>query len=301
MQRQYPVSSTRDVRDLAGNAEQAEQSDMTPRHRWLLLMHQLPPQPDYFRVKVWRRLRAIGAATVKNSVYLLPNTPEAREDFEWLIREIIAGGGEAILCEASFLAGMTDDEVGELLQQRGQGRDRDRNPDATLTPLETSEVTPRRRPSIKTNTNTNTPHGAVWVTRRNIHVDRIASAWLIWRFIDRAARFKFVDGADYKHERGELRFDMFEAEYTHVGAACTFEVLLDTFGLTSDAGLSAIADIVHDIDYKEETFGHAETADMACALDELYSVYTSDYERLEHGAVLFENLYGVLKEERRDY
>src|SRR5215470_18540835 len=68
--------------------------------------------------------------------------------------------------------------------------------------------------------------GRVWVTRKGIHVDRMASAWLIRRFIDKDARFKFVAGKDYRPGRGELRFDMFEAEFTHEGDRCTFEVLL---------------------------------------------------------------------------
>jgi len=245
-------------------------------------MHQLPPQPDYFRVKVWRRLRAIGAATVKNAVYVLPNTSEAREDFEWLIREITAGGGEAMLCEASFLAGLTDDDVGRSLQRRGRDRV---GTQPSAAPVVEIRSRARRAPS-----------GAVWVTRRNIHADRISSAWLIGRFIDPTARFKFVNETDYVPERRELRFDMFEAEYTHVRDACTFEVLIATFNLRSDAGLSAIAEIVHDVDYKEEKFGRAETWETALALDELYMTYASDEERIEHGAMLFENLYGFLGE-----
>ena len=61
---------------------------------WLLLIHQLPPKPDYFRVKIWRRLQAIGAVAIKNSVYVLPFNDEAMEDFQWLRREITAGGGD---------------------------------------------------------------------------------------------------------------------------------------------------------------------------------------------------------------
>ena len=63
--------------------------------RWLLLIHQLPPKPDYFRVKIWRRLQALGAAPIKNSVYALPFSDQATEDFQWIRKEITAGGGEA--------------------------------------------------------------------------------------------------------------------------------------------------------------------------------------------------------------
>jgi hypothetical protein len=83
-----------------------------------------------------------------------------------------------------------------------------------------------------------------WVTRQGVHVDRIACAWLIRRFIDPGARFKFVSGKGYAPSFGELRFDMFEAEFTHQGDRCSFEVLLGHAGLT-DPALQAIAEIVH--------------------------------------------------------
>src|SRR5687768_10161094 len=76
---------------------------------WLLLIHRVPPKPDYLRVKIRRRLHRIGATPLKSSVYVLANTPVAREDFEWLAREITAEGGEAAVCEATFIAG-TDAE-----------------------------------------------------------------------------------------------------------------------------------------------------------------------------------------------
>jgi len=62
--------------------------------RWLLLLHQLPPKPDYLRVKIWRRLQRIGAVAIKNSVYVLPRTDQTAEHFHWILREIEASGGE---------------------------------------------------------------------------------------------------------------------------------------------------------------------------------------------------------------
>ena len=85
--------------------------------RWLLLIHQLPAKPAYLRVKVWRRLQGIGAVAVKNAVYALPATAEAQEDFEWLLREIVQGGGEAIVCEARLVEGLTDQEVRALFDR----------------------------------------------------------------------------------------------------------------------------------------------------------------------------------------
>src|SRR5215213_6253299 len=78
---------------------------------WLILVHQIPPKPDYFRVKVRRRLQRLGAVALKNSVYLLPRRSETREDFEWLVREIHAEGGGATLCRGTLLAGTSDEEI----------------------------------------------------------------------------------------------------------------------------------------------------------------------------------------------
>jgi hypothetical protein len=82
--------------------------------RWLLLIHQLPTKPAYFRVKIWRRLQGIGAVAVKNTVYALPANAETQEDFEWLLKEIVEGGGEAMVCEARLMDGLTDAQVRAL-------------------------------------------------------------------------------------------------------------------------------------------------------------------------------------------
>src|SRR5690242_7277079 len=78
---------------------------------WLLLIHQLPAKPAYARVKVWRRLQALGAVIVKNAVYALPSNEETQEDFAWLAREIVELGGEALVCEAELVEGLDDGEL----------------------------------------------------------------------------------------------------------------------------------------------------------------------------------------------
>src|SRR5437667_12725706 len=80
--------------------------------RWLLLIHQIPPKPDYLRVKIGRRLQRVGAVAIKNSVYVLPLNPESHEDFQWIVREIEEGGGDAFVSEASLVGeGRTDDAI----------------------------------------------------------------------------------------------------------------------------------------------------------------------------------------------
>ncbi|TAJ34870.1 MAG: ChrB protein, partial [Reyranella sp.] len=132
--------------------------------------------------------------------------------------------------------------------------------------------------------------GRTWVTRQGVQVDRIASAWLIRRFIDPEARFKFVPGTGYVAEPGELRFDMFEGEFTHRGDRCTFEVLLGEAGL-DDPALAAIAEIIHDIDLKDGKYGREEAAGIRTLISGIASSHNDDTQRLERGAVLLDDLH----------
>ena len=88
--------------------------DRPAEPRWLLLIHQIPPKPAYLRVKVGRRLQRLGAVAIKNSVYALPKSDSAYEDMQWVLQEIVKGGGDASLCEASFVDGLTDQEIETL-------------------------------------------------------------------------------------------------------------------------------------------------------------------------------------------
>jgi hypothetical protein len=93
------------------------ENDVTPSQsapKWLLLIHQLPSKPAYLRVKVWRRLQGIGAVAVKSTVYALPANAETQEDFAWLLKEIVEGGGEALVCEARLIDGLSNDQARAL-------------------------------------------------------------------------------------------------------------------------------------------------------------------------------------------
>src|SRR6476469_4032943 len=78
---------------------------------WVLLIHQIPPKPDYLRVKIGRRLQRVGALAVKTSVYVLPDGDQSVEDFQWIRREIVDGGGDASVCRAAFIDGLTDEQL----------------------------------------------------------------------------------------------------------------------------------------------------------------------------------------------
>jgi hypothetical protein len=136
--------------------------------------------------------------------------------------------------------------------------------------------------------------GRTWVTRRDVHVDRIASAWLIRRFLDRRARFRFVDPAKAVPKPGEIGFDIVGGDFTHEGDRCTFETLL-LRAARSDPALSAIAEIVHDIDLKDGKFGRDDAAGVRQLVDGIIRSHRKDEDRLARGASLFDDLYASFR------
>jgi len=312
--------------------------------RWLLLIHQLPAKPAYARVKIWRRLKGLGAVTVKNSVYALPANAETQEDFAWLVKEIAELGGEAFVCEAQLVDGLDDGEVQALfdaardedyaevsatareLATRHSGAERatqvarlrkqldeivaidffgadGREPaEGLVSGLEAGLQREEMDVSAPATLAPDAPgdlKGRVWVTRQGVQIDRIASAWLIRRFIDPAARFKFVPGTGYAAQPGELRFDMFEGEFTHRGDRCTFEVLLAEAKL-DDPALGAIGEIIHDIDLKDGKYGREEAAGIRTLISGIASSHNDDTQRLERGGAVFDDLYRSFTGKRAD-
>ena len=114
--------------------------------------------------------------------------------------------------------------------------------------------------------------GRVWVTRRDPHIDRLATAWLIRRFVDPAARFRFVDSAGGAVLKGERSFDMVGADFTHEGDKCSFETMTARLGL-KDPALRQIAEIVHDLDLKDGKFGRPDAAGVQRLVDGLSAAH----------------------------
>jgi hypothetical protein len=325
---------------------QSSLADVIPRS-WLLLIHQLPPEPAYLRVKVWRQLQSLGAVSLKNSVYALPSRDDTREDFQWLLRTILAGGGEGTLVEARIVDGFTDQELEALFQaardadyraiaeearalaasldkhRKGKGPVSDaqnavrrlrkrlaatfaldffsasgrETADGLVSALEARLSARLSVPESAAPSPAAAFKGRTWVTRQGVHIDRIACAWLIRRFIDAEATFKFVAGKNYAPVPGELRFDMFEAEFTHEGDRCSFEVMLERFGLR-DAALNAIGELVHDIDLKDEKFEREETTGLAHMIVGLCMSERDDETRIARGGQLFDYFYDYFRRKR---
>jgi len=165
-----------------------------------------------------------------------------------------------------------------------------------------AKLRPAPVPSAQPSPGIDSCRGRTWVTRKGIHVDRMASGWLIRRFIDKDARFKFVIGKDYRPEPGEFRFDMFDAEFTHEGDCCTFEVLLTRFSL-GDPGLRAIAEIVHDIDLKDAKYGRQDALGFERLVAGIAMAHKEDETRLERACRVLDDLYEFFRrkpEKRRE-
>ena len=288
---------------------------------WLLFIHQLPQKPDYLRVKVARRLRALGARPIKNSVYVLPHSESAVAALVPLVRSVAREGGEATLCQARFVAGRSDEDVAAMFYKAWEteylaiakaasmlggeaGARQVRGLSTRLARLTAvdrlgvparamAEAAVRRLQTGRPKASAPLPdsfRGRTWVTRRGVLIDRMASAWLIRRFVDRQARFKFISGPGYEPREGELRFDMPGGEFTHQGDHCTFEVLVERFA-PMDLSLRQLAEIIHDVDLRDGKFRRAEASGVERAVFGLAQAAADDRERLRQSAALFDALY----------
>jgi hypothetical protein len=305
----------------------------------LLLLVGVPPTPSSLRVRVWRRLRALGAVPLKRSAYLLPDTPERYEDFQWLAQEIQREGGEATLVRVQQIENVGPDEVRRLFQEprdrdyrqlaaryrkllgavgrksamasrRVQeelarlARDHQRIKDidfyealagAEVRRLEEAIAIRTRRPEAA---HAGEPpaldltalRGRQWVTRPRPHIDRIASAWLIKRFIDPEAQFLFAPPGDFPADA--IAFDAPGVELGHRGEDCTFETLVKRARLR-DRRLLRLAEIVHEADLRDGKYPHDEARGLDVAIRALLAASPDDHQVLAQGMALCEGLYAT--------
>jgi hypothetical protein len=328
----------------------------TSAHEWVLLIHQLPPKPSNLRVSIWRKLQKLGAVAIKNSVYVLPATEKAHEDFQWLKQEIESAGGEASVFKAASVEGATDREIvaafreardeefavitaeldaltqaireqsrgkhlsagrlsaheseidrlhGELARIAGNDFFAAKGRAVAFAAYERCQKELRVAQGPKASTSSSETkrgkldvakfQGQRWLTRRNLHIDRLACAWLIKQFIDKRPRFYFV--AEGETIDGAIPFDMFGAEFTHHGEDCTFETMLKRFGLSENKGLRGIAEIVHDVDLKDDKFHRLEAAGLNAIIDGLTKVLRDDRKLMQQSGVVFDGLHALLSKE----
>src|SRR5918992_625445 len=297
---------------------------------WLALTYSLPSAAaSSRRVAVWRRLRALGAVSPTGSLYLLPESEENREALDWLAQEIETGGGEALVVRIGGLEGEAERRVIELsrsardedyqkiaaeAEQGGKTGLRERlerlrrrfaevsridffqaqgrtAAAAALARLEASlgggETTRRDVPRA----DLERFKGRTWVTRPRPHVDRLACAGLIRRFVDPQAEIRYGESP----KKDEISFDMRNAQFGHRGNRCTFETLIAAFGLEEDPALAALAEIVHEIDLRDGVSARLEIPGVDAALRGWSAAGWPDAELERHGIALFEGLYRGLQ------
>lgn len=320
---------------------------------WLLLIHQIPAKPAYFRAKIWRRLHQLGAVAIKQSVYALPDEEQSREDLTWLVKEITSGGGEAALVEARLLDGLNDSQIISMFQSareedyrkviaesRDLGREwggqtedeqaeslielrrrleklwrqfaeisrldffRTTAQSQTETALRELDTTLRlsAEPARQVNPSVQLPglSGKTWVTRKNLYVDRLACAWLIKRFIDPEATWRFVDTRRHQSDESEIRFDMAEGEFTHEGSRCSFEVMINRLKL-NEPGLAQVAGVIHDIDLKETAFALPETSGVQALFDGIVARVGDDLERINQAGALLDSLLAYFQQKNMNH
>lgn len=309
---------------------------------WLLLILSLPPQPSSIRVRVWRRLQAQGAVALKNSVYLLPFSPENYERFQWLTQEVAKSGGEATLLKVDRIENMQAAEVIRLFHDAREEdyrrlaeryrkllRDLDRTAKGAPAARRADELArlarelerlreidffdapgfqevkrlketidmrlhPQGSPApTRVQVQLDSLKRRRWVTRPRPHVDRIASAWLIKRFIDPEAEFLFSPPEGFPADA--IPFDALGAEFGHQGEDCTFETILKRCGLR-DGRLAQLAEIVHEVDLRDQKFPRDEARGVDLVIRGLLAALKDDHQVLAHGLTLFDGLYATIGE-----
>jgi len=295
---------------------------------WILFMFNLPAKQASQRVEVWRKLKRYGALPLESGGQLLPNTPQTLEHFEWLAASIRKFNGQASVLQVHSVDDCSDDELRrrfvamrskdyEELQSKMKrvlksrtrsvgtlARIRQRFGEVAAidffnSPLRSrveamlfrvdnmenpiSETQPRAQRVRKEYLN------RTWITRPRPGIDRVSSAWLISRFIDKHAKFIF-DSDPARHPKA-IPFDMFQGGgFGHRGNDCTFETLCKEFRIR-DAKVRAIAQVVHDADLEDEKFGRNEGVGLDRVLVGWAKQDLSDDELLRRGMQVIDGLY----------
>jgi hypothetical protein len=299
---------------------------------WLLLLYSLPTGQKTERVAVWRRFKKIGAVQVKTSAYLLPDEPAQYEQFQWLAQQIRDYGGDSTLVRAQEIEGLTKEKViamfndarakdyAELRKTLQSFIARRKKMDAEAAAAELERLTrqfreirevdffdsPRghdiamllRRAEGRSRArqlaviDAKQYQGKTWLTRPHPEIDRVGSAWLISKFIDRRPKFVFAPSADTLP--GAIPFDMLDAEFSHHGNYCTFETLIRRFAI-SDKIVAKIGEMIHDADLDDARFQRVEAVGIDRVLKGWAKQELPDKEILRRGFECFDALYAFLQ------
>lgn len=311
---------------------------------WLILTATLPTHPSALRVRVWRALKATGAGTLREGVYLLPATASTAQslwDIERLIQENNAQAHMLVVAARDNMQEKTfrdlfnrSDLYAELLQSikevRGTLKSATeptlrkaiRSLEQQLLAVHAHDFFPgppfekanaalvALRQSIERHLSPGEPisrtetidrqavadfQGQTWATRKRPWVDRLATAWLIQRFVDKSPQFLWLDDPK-KCPKTVLGFDFDNARFSHVGEWVTFEVVAQTFGLDADEGLQRLGTLVHYIDVGGIPVD--EAAGVETIVRGLQAQHGQDDALLAASLPIFDTLYTALKDRR---
>jgi hypothetical protein len=299
---------------------------------WLLLLFSLPTNRNTERVAVWRRLKKMGAVQIKTSTYLLPDAPAQYEQFQWLAKQIREYGGDSTLVRAQEIEGLTKEKVialfndnrakdyGELRKSLQSFISRRKKMEAEEAASELERLTrqfrearavdffdsprghdvamllrraegPKRSRQLQI-LDVKQYQGKTWLTRPRPEIDRVGSAWLIARFIDRKPKFVFASTLEAIPDA--IPFDMLDAEFSHYGNYCSFETLIRRFSI-SDKSLVKIGEMIHDADLDDARFQRVEAVGIDRVLKGWAKEGLSDQEILRRGFECFDALYLFLR------
>jgi hypothetical protein len=308
-----------------------------PSAAWLLFVLTLQGQQQAARMRVWRALKSLGAAVLRDGVYLLPNRAQFLSELQAQAEDVMRAAGSAQILEVDTRDDAQETEFRVLFDRTADYQElvkQIRKLPATIAPDDSSgaaaQLTRLRREfesvvaqdffpgeavnqtrraleelthAVNRMTSPDEPHAAVgliqpldagdyvgrtWATRRRPWADRLASAWLIRRFIDPRARFIWLKNPKDCPKRA-LGFDFDGAAFTHIGGKVTFEVLLESFGLTIEPGLRQLGALIHYLDVGGIPV--AEAAGIESLLRGAQSAFADDDALLTEAAKIFELLY----------
>jgi hypothetical protein len=263
---------------------------------FIALVLSLPSSNKTARMRIWRALRGMGCAVLRDGVYLLPGHKFQASDFADLESDVKAAGGFAMTVEMNFKSSAQSEQVRKLFDRTGDyaslitqitaaekslprlqqpqadflakrlrrafqalvnidfypGQAKRQAQDALAgieraIQIQFPSNEPRKAKGSIRRVNALNYQGRLWATRKNPWIDRLASAWLIKRFVDRKARFVWIDKPKDR-PKDAVGFDFDGADFTHIGNRVTFEVLLASFDLDGDPALKRLAATIHFLD-----------------------------------------------------
>ena len=274
----------------------------------------------------------MGAVQIKTSTYLLPDEPAQYEQFQWLAQQIRDYGGDSTLVRAQEIEGLTSEKAVamfnearardyvELRRSLQSFIGRRKKMDAEEAAAGLARLTrqfreiravdffdsprghdiamllrraegPRRSRQLE-RLDVQQYQGKTWLTRPRPEIDRVGSAWLISKFIDRKPKFVFAPKADADPDA--IPFDMLDAEFSHHGNYCTFETLTKRFAI-SDKSLAKIGEMIHDADLDDARFQRVEAVGIDRVLKGWAKKGLPDEEILRRGFECFDALYSFLQ------